>query len=129
MPERNLKTLLSAMSPLLQPGEFVFSSVSESEFASLTIAPQCLFREDGRVSLIVERSIAEEHQLEFVGSWRQITCQIESDLTAIGFLAEMSTVLADAGIAVNAVSALAHDHLFIPAERAAEALELLTALS
>ena len=129
MAEKNLKTLLSSMSPHLHPGEFVFTSITESEFAALNLAPLCLFREDGRVSLIVEKYVAEQAQLDFSGTWSQITCQIQSDLTAVGFLAEMSTVLAKAGIAVNAVSALAHDHLFVPAERSAEAMELLSVLS
>ena len=57
--------------------------------------------------------------------FRMITLEIRSSLDAVGFLAAVTTKLAAHGIAVNAVSAFHHDHLFVPAERAEEALALL----
>jgi hypothetical protein len=54
---------------------------------------------------------------------------VHSSLEAIGFLATISTALAHAGIPCNAVAAYHHDHLFIPVDRAQEALALLKALS
>ncbi len=44
---------------------------------------------------------------------------------AIGFLAAVTAHLAESGIAVNAVSAFHHDHLFVPAARAEEAMRRL----
>jgi hypothetical protein len=41
----------------------------------------------------------------------------------------MTARLADAGIGVNAVSAFYHDHLFVPEDRADEALTLLQKMS
>ena len=43
-------------------------------------------------------------------------------------LAAVARALADAGVACNAVAGTYHDHLFVPAERAEEALRVLTAL-
>ena len=129
MPEKNLETLLSSMNPLLHSEEFVFCSVREHELRSLDITPLCLFREDEAVSLILEKHAADRASLKHTGVWSLITCKINSDLMAVGFLAAMSNILADAGIAVNAVSAYFHDHLFVPSHQANEALELLRQLS
>jgi hypothetical protein len=50
---------------------------------------------------------------------------VHSSLTAVWFLAAITTKLAQSGISVNAVSAYYHDHIFVPIERIQEALELL----
>ena len=129
MAEKNLQVLLSSMKPHLQSEEYVFCTVGKKEFASLSFAPLCVFHEEEGVTLIVEKQVAQNASLQYSGSWALITCTINSDLTAVGFLAAMSTALADAGIAVNAVSAYYHDHLFVPAARAQEALQILQELS
>jgi len=129
MAEKNLETLLCSIDPHLHSKKFVFCSVSEYEFGSLDITPLCLFREEEGVSLIVEKSTADRASLQHTGTWSLITCKINSDLTAVGFLAAMSKVLADAGIAANAVSAYFHDHLLVPSDKAQEALDLLRQLS
>jgi uncharacterized protein len=47
----------------------------------------------------------------------------------VGFLAAITARLATAGISVNAVSAFHHDHLFVPADRADDAMVLLQEMS
>jgi hypothetical protein len=49
-------------------------------------------------------------------------------LPAGGLAAAVSGALAAAGIACNVVAAVHHDHLFVPQDRAAEAMEILRAL-
>jgi hypothetical protein len=129
MPEKNLATLLASMDPHLHAEEFVFSSVSEDEFGALILKPLSVFREREGVSLIVEKTAADRASLKYSGTWSLITCQVTSDLSAVGFLATMSARLAEAGISLNAISAFHHDHLFVPAERAQEALKILRELS
>ena len=46
-----------------------------------------------------------------------------------GFHAAITTCLANAGISVNAVIAFHHDHLFVPKDRADEAIRLLASLA
>ena len=58
-----------------------------------------------------------------------ITLEVQSDLTAVGFVAAVARALADAGIPANAVAAYNHDHLFVPAERADAALRTLERMS
>ncbi len=59
---------------------------------------------------------------------RMITLNIHSSLDAVGFLAAITARLAAAGMGVNPVSAYFHDHLFVPADRAEEAMAVLEAL-
>ena len=58
----------------------------------------------------------------------RITLTIGSDLAAVGLTAEVSRVLAAAGISCNVIAGLHHDHLFVDAARGSEALRLLERL-
>ena len=58
-----------------------------------------------------------------------ITLRVRSRLDAVGLTAVVSSQLAKAGISCNVVAGYFHDHLFVPVERAAEALELLHQVS
>nr|NIP18780.1 ACT domain-containing protein [Xanthomonadales bacterium]NIX13566.1 ACT domain-containing protein [Xanthomonadales bacterium] len=48
---------------------------------------------------------------------------------AVGLTARIAGALADAGISANLVAGVHHDHVFIPADRAGEALALLESMS
>lgn len=126
--EINLQRLLVNMHPELLEGEFVFCSVSPSAFQELRIHPIGWFREAEGITLIVERSIADDEALayEFVSRW--ITLNIHSSLEAVGFLATITSKLAGAGISVNTISAYYHDHLFVPTDKASAVMMLLSEL-
>ncbi len=47
----------------------------------------------------------------------------------MGFLAAILSALASADMGVNPVSAFFHDHLFVPADRAEDALMILERLT
>jgi len=47
----------------------------------------------------------------------------------VGFLAAVTSRLTEAGISVNAISAFYHDHLFVPADRADEAMAILQGMA
>ena len=53
-----------------------------------------------------------------------ITLNIHSSLEAVGFLAAITARLAAAGMGVNPVAGYFHDHLFVPAERAEDAMAI-----
>ena len=53
---------------------------------------------------------------------------MHSDLEAVGLTAAFARALADAGIACNVVAGVRPDHLFVPAERAADAPDALPAV-
>jgi hypothetical protein len=127
--ETNLSHLLSSINPILHPDIFVFATLSESARKALAIQPIMEFREDEGITVVVRQTEAEQGGLAYQYPCRMITLNVHSDLNAVGFLAKISTALAEAGISVNAVSAFYHDHLFVLAERAEEAMELLGAMS
>ena len=126
--ETNLQSLLANMQPDLLEGEFVFCSVSPKAFDQLRIHPIGYLREAEGITLIVERSIADDEGLDYEFVSRMITLNIHSSLEAVGFLAAITSKLAGAGISVNTVSAFYHDHLFIPTDRASAAMRLLEEL-
>lgn len=54
-----------------------------------------------------------------------ITLTVHSNLNAVGFLAAVAAKLAEHQISVNVVSAFYHDHLFVPDEKAEQAMQIL----
>jgi hypothetical protein len=127
--ETNLTILLKSMKPILQDGEYVFCSVDYQNTSYLTLDPICVFREDEGLTLVILRECADANNISYSSVFRMVTLSIHSSLEAIGFLATITNKLAMHGISVNPISAYYHDHLFIPASRAYEVIEILQALS
>ena len=113
------------MEPELQAGEFGFATVSPADFEHLQVEPWGVFREPEGITLILEKSAALAAGLETAFPSRMITLKVHSSLAAVGFLAVITEKLAAAGISVNAVSAYYHDHLFVPLEKADQAMSVL----
>jgi hypothetical protein len=129
---RDLAHLLAVMAPAIDPREFVFATVTGDTFAELSrsgTAPLATFAESEGLSLIVERTAAVRAGLTYIYPCRLITLTVHSSLDAIGFVSAITSALAAAGISVNPVSAYHHDHLFVPADRALDALAILRRLS
>ncbi|MBS3997410.1 MAG: ACT domain-containing protein [Hydrogenophaga sp.] len=126
--EEDQQRLQRQMAPQLQPETFVYCTFTDHRLPS-GLDPICTFREAEGLTAIVERSQALRADIPHVFESRLITLTVHSSLNAVGFLALVSHCLAQAGISCNAVAAYHHDHLFIPCERAEEALALLTQLS
>lgn len=124
----DLRVLLANALPTLAEGEWVFVSVTDPA-TTAKLKALCTFRETEGVSVICRKEDGETAGLPYDGTYRQITLAIQSSLQAVGFLAAVATALARAGIPCNAVAAFHHDHLFVPAERAAEAVGLLRTLN
>ena len=127
--EGNLEKLLQNMNPEMHDGIFVFCSIPEDEKIPATLQPVHIFREREGTAFIIRREEAEAAGLPHQFASRMITLTVHSSLEAIGFLAAVTGRLAEAGISVNAVSAFYHDHLFVPAHRADEALRHLQNMS
>lgn len=106
-----LDDLLASLAPLLRPGTYRFVTGGEHADAIMT------FREDEGVTSIVPG-----------GDMAWITLRVHSSLAAVGLTAAVSTALARDGIACNVVAAFHHDHLFVPTDRAADAMRILDEL-
>ncbi|HET9914340.1 MAG TPA: ACT domain-containing protein [Anaerolineales bacterium] len=123
--ETDLTVLLRSMEPHLWEGPFIFCSIDPATYERLEISPIGMFREREGVTLILEREQADEANLSYTELWACITLNIHSALTAVGFIAAISSKLAAAGLSVNPVSAYYHDHLFVLWAERERALKLL----
>jgi hypothetical protein len=74
----------------------------------------------------VERARAEGWPFDFEAAW--LTLEVHSALEAVGLTAAVSAALTAEGIACNVVAGFHHDHLLVPATRAADAIACLEAL-
>ena len=126
---RGLDALLRKMKPGMLDGTFVFCSLAPGASIPATVNPMLTFREREGTTLVILREEAERAGLRYEFPARLITLTVHSALDAVGLLAAITARLAEAGISVNAVSAFHHDHLFVPADRADEALALLREMS
>ena len=124
--ERDLQALLTHAAPRLREGVYVFCARPEGVPPPPDLEPVLQFREDEGTTLVIRRDDALRlgWACEFPCRW--ITLSVASALDAVGFLAVICARLAAAGIAVNAVSALHHDHLFVPEDRAEAAMRALS---
>jgi uncharacterized protein len=123
--ELDLQVLVTGMKPEMQPGIFVFCTISEETEILVVIRPLLTFREREGMTVVVRPEEAEHLGLACQFASRLITLTVHSSLEAVGFLAAITARLAEAGISVNAVSAFYHDHLFVPQDRAEEAMACL----
>ncbi len=127
--ETDLKTLLASMTPELLDGIYVFATLAPGVLQAKGLDPVMVFREREGTTLIVTEDAARAAGLAASFRCRMITLNIHSSLDAVGFLAAITARLAAAGMGVNPVSAFYHDHLFVPADRVEEAMELLRQLA
>src|SRR3982751_3240461 len=124
--ESRLDALLANLAPVRRPGSFVFVSVPVLPPA---IPAVVVIMEDKGVTLVVERHIAATAGYTFDSSWAMVTLTVASALDAVGLTAAVAGTLAAAGISCNICAGYHHDHLFVPEERADEAVALLADLS
>jgi uncharacterized protein len=128
VPERDLATLLVMLKPALDPREWVFCCVDRS-FPVAEVRPLLTFRETEGLTIVVERAVAEEHDLDYAFPSSRITLRVESDLESVGLTAAVTAALTKHTIAANVVSGFHHDHIFVPFGRGEEALRVLEELS
>ncbi len=119
----NLRELLSSMNPTLGRGEFIFMTLPDATYGEASdLAPIASFIESEGLTLIVPRDRADADGVDYDGTFRMITLQVHSSLDAIGLTAAVSKRLTEEGISANVVAAFYHDHVFVPSNRADEAL-------
>jgi hypothetical protein len=58
-----------------------------------------------------------------------LTLDVHTSLEAVGLTAAVAAALAQQGIPANVIAAFHHDHILVPADRADDAIDALTALS
>ncbi|MDJ0978980.1 MAG: ACT domain-containing protein [Erythrobacter sp.] len=124
-PVSQLKAMLAGMNPKLceAPYRFVAHGPDE-DFIDLLHRTFAMVREDEGMTLVI-RARRDDPGPFFA----RVTLQVHSDLEAVGLTAGVSAALADVGLACNVIAGFHHDHLFVPWEDRAQALEALERLS
>jgi hypothetical protein len=127
MAVRDLDDLLASLQAERNPGVYVYSALPAGVDAA-DVPALGVFREQEGVTAILEEAAAAERGLTvaFRAAW--ITLRVYSDLHAVGLTAAVAAALASEGISCNVVAALHHDHLFVPVDRADDALAALERL-
>jgi uncharacterized protein len=126
-PVTKLEQLLASMQPELNDGAYIFSSVQPDRDVS-RLAPVATFREREGLTIIIDEQTALREGLPVLFRAAWITLTVHSDLEAVGLTAAVAEALTRASISCNVVAAAFHDHIFVPVERAADALAQLAGL-
>lgn len=127
--ENNLELLLKSMNPVLRDDVYVFATIPAEKEESVKNYCVQYFREDEGMAAILKKKDADALGVQAIYESKMISLMVHSSLDAVGFLAAITTKLAGGGISVNPVSAFYHDHLFVPVDRAEDAMKLLNEFS
>ncbi|NQS90822.1 MAG: ACT domain-containing protein [Chloroflexi bacterium] len=123
--ESNLEYLLKNMQPVLEDDELVFCSLPRVEAEEYMTLSQSYTVEREGITLVLGRRLADLNNLPYELVFKRITLSVYSSLSAVGFLARITYVLAAQNISVNVISAFHHDHLYILSDQAEAALKTL----
>ncbi|MDQ3263252.1 MAG: ACT domain-containing protein [Myxococcota bacterium] len=127
--EKNLRALLRSMRPALLEGTYAYVSVPKDQPIPARLSPVMSFREPEGWSLLLEQKEAVTSGLVATYLCRGISLNVHSSLYAVGFLAVIAERLAKATISINIASAYYRDYIFVPMDRAEDALQLLRKLA
>jgi hypothetical protein len=120
---QRLDEILAQLDPSLDDTVYVFVSCR----TPLTeIAPFAMVREDDRFSYVVSEADASRCGLHGEYRSRRLELGLDTDLGLVGLIARIAAELALHGIAVNPIAGHRRDHLLVPAERANDALKVLS---
>ena len=126
--EMNLQNLLKALRPRLNAGEYVYCTV-DSKTRAVEFDQLCMFVEEESVTVILPKSKADSLGLRYPTTFAWITLTVHSSLEAVGLTAAVAEALTKADISCNVVAAYYHDHIFVPAKDARQAMDVLQALA
>jgi hypothetical protein len=100
------------------------------ELSPRMTAPFMIFRDRFEITLLLDeidfgtiRHAVRDARVQ--GGFRLLTFDVVMDFTVVGFLAEVSRILADAGISIVALSAFSRDHILVGQNDLAKALKVL----
>ncbi len=124
----DLNDLLTHMQPELNAGRYAFVALPNNAAVDPNQIVASVKEQEG-LTVIVSEEVALDQgwEVAFTAAW--ITLNVYSDLAAVGLTAAVSGALAKAGISCNVIAGVHHDHLFVPIDRAHEAMKELSQLS
>jgi len=126
---KDLNQLIANMEPVLDKDEYIFCTFPEIKWEQAgQWEPIGLFIEKEGITLIITKEKAIENNLNIEALYRLISLNVHSSLEAVGLTAAISTKLTEKNISANVVAAYYHDHIFVPADKAAHAIAAIREL-
>ena len=126
-PLSDLAVLLASLQPELHPGAWAWCALPTGAPLGDVAAVASVQEAEGLTVVVAQDdALARGWNVVFLSAW--ITLRVHSDLASVGMTAAFARVLGDAGIACNVIAGAYHDHLFVPTDRAADAMAALHAL-
>lgn len=122
----DLKTLIASMNPRLDPATYVWASVDAMPAG---VIPVATVREDEGLTVVCRQEDADAAGLDYTFECARITLEVTSALEAVGLTAAFAAALGEANISANVVAGYHHDHIFVPTDRADDAMATLERLS
>lgn len=125
-----LQNLIKQLSPELDPRSYVYCTVAQAKYGELeNLNPIVSIAELEGLTLVIPLEQAEAEGLDYYRVFRRITLKGHSSLEALGLTSVVTSLLAERGITTNAIAGFYHDHMFVPSDRADEAMEALKELA
>lgn len=124
-----LNELINSLSPHMQADEYAFCTVIGSIADYAALDPVAFVKEEEGLTLVLPVAVAVRERFKVDRPYKNITLMVHSSLEAVGLTAAVSSKLASCGISANILAGYYHDHVFVPSDKAEEALELLQGLS
>jgi hypothetical protein len=128
----DLSVLIATMQPTLDPTTYVFFNTTEplTSLPLATLQPQLIAQEAEGITIVTTEALATSHGYkEVVFPCKKISLTVHSSLEAIGLISTITNRLKDHQISTNVVSGFFHDHIYIPAGRAEDAMRVLLGLA
>ena len=120
---KELQTLLANVDPVLDERSFVFCTFPDFNSNDICrLNPIGMFQEKEGVTLIITKQQAIDSHIDNESVYKLISLNVHSSLDAVGLTAAFSAKLAEKNISANVVAAYYHDHIFVPEEKAEQAL-------
>ena len=126
MAARDLAALLAGMEPVLAGEIYGFACVHGAVPAA--VMSFAVVVEAEGLTVVAPEAQLQAAGLAFQGGWARISLTVVSDLEAVGLTAAIATALTLRGISANVIAGYHHDHVFVQATRAEEALAVMRGL-
>lgn len=126
-----IQVLLKEMKPVLDRTEYVFTTMDYYNLNEdiTRLNPIATFLEKEGMTVVITKKTAEQQNLVFDVVFNKITLEVHSSLEAVGLTAAISTALTANEISANVIAGYYHDHLFVPIDKADQALTTLIELT
>ena len=124
-----LKDILGNLKPRILEGSFVFTtSNDELDHLMKTFKPIATFREEEGITLVISKDEADKFNIKYDSLFCCISLGVHSNLNSYGLISSISSELTKKKISSNVFSGFYHDHIFVQADLADTALQVINSL-